>query len=184
MSGISSPGTPNRRIASIVLLVLVIAMGLGLYACKQQTAGPGTTAQTPAATGTGKATKPPAAKTTDTKATDTKATGTRTTDAKSSGATDPASGLRWIDAAELPPEARTTIQLIERGGPYPYDKDGATFGNLERVLPAKPRGYYKEYTVKTPGESDRGARRIVTGDNDREFYWTADHYQSFARIRR
>lgn len=174
--------TPNRRIASIVLLVLVVAMAIGLYACKQQSSGPAAGGPAATASKSGAAqsgTAQPA------KSSGAKATGAKTTPGRSGGAaTDPASGLRWIDAAELPAEARTTLQLIDKGGPFPYDKDGATFGNFEGVLPQKPRGYYKEYTVKTPGEGDRGARRIVTGDNDKEFFWTADHYASFARIRR
>ncbi|WP_245630527.1 ribonuclease domain-containing protein [Granulicoccus phenolivorans] len=99
-------------------------------------------------------------------------------------ATDPETGLRWIDASALPAQARDTLTLIDRGGPYPYDKDGATFGNFERVLPDQPRGYYREYTVVTPGENDRGARRIVTGNNNKVYFWTDDHYATFARIRR
>lgn len=85
--------------------------------------------------------------------------------------------------ADLPPEARQTLALIKRGGPFPYRKDGTVFGNRERLLPAKPRGYYREYTVPTPGARDRGARRIVAGgDPPHEFYYTDDHYQSFRRI--
>jgi ribonuclease T1 len=97
---------------------------------------------------------------------------------------DPGSGLPFVELAALPAEARRTVALIDRGGPFPYAKDGVTFGNRERVLPARPGGYYREYTVPTPGERDRGARRIVTGDHDREFFYTSDHYTSFARIRR
>lgn len=91
-----------------------------------------------------------------------------------------------VALASLPPEARATHKLILSGGPFPYDKDGSTFGNRERQLPPKARGYYKEYTVKTPGSRDRGARRIVCGGKpptqpDSCFY-TADHYASFRRI--
>lgn len=100
------------------------------------------------------------------------------------GATDPQSGLPWIAAADLPREARDTLELIDADGPFPYAKDGSTFGNFEGLLPQQRRGYYREYTVETPGSRDRGARRIVTGDNDRIFYWTDDHYASFSRIRR
>lgn len=97
---------------------------------------------------------------------------------------DPVSGLAWVAAADLPKEARDTLALIDKGGPYPYPRnDDVTFSNAERILPKKDRGYYKEYTVKTPGSSDRGARRIVTGQGG-EFYYTSDHYQSFARISR
>jgi guanyl-specific ribonuclease Sa len=85
--------------------------------------------------------------------------------------------------AGLPPEAIATLALIQRGGPFPYRKDGTTFQNRERLLPAKPRGYYREYTVPTPGLRDRGARRIVAGGNPPEvFYYTADHYRSFRQI--
>lgn len=96
----------------------------------------------------------------------------------------PAAAARVDDVAlaQLPPEARHTLALIKQGGPFPYERDGVTFGNFERVLPKKPRGYYHEYTVQTPGERTRGARRIVTGRED-EFYYTDDHYRSFRRIR-
>jgi len=89
--------------------------------------------------------------------------------------------LSAIGIAQLPPEARTTLGLIERGGPFPYRKDGTVFGNRERLLPPNPRGYYREYTVPTPGSRDRGARRIVAGEQG-ERYYTADHYRSFKRI--
>ena len=92
--------------------------------------------------------------------------------------------LPLVTLASLPAEAQQTVRLIERGGPFPYERDGVTFGNRERLLPDRPRGHYREYTVPTPGEDDRGARRIVTGDGDRELYWTDDHYASFARVRR
>lgn len=85
--------------------------------------------------------------------------------------------------AGLPPEAIETLALIQQGGPFPYRKDGTTFQNRERLLPTKPRGYYREYTVPTPGSRDRGARRIVSGGNPPEvFYYTADHYRSFRQI--
>jgi ribonuclease T1 len=93
-------------------------------------------------------------------------------------------GLPVVRLADLPPQARQTVALIEAGGPFPYAKDGTTFNNFEGVLPSRPRGYYREYTVKTPGERDRGARRIVTGDRDRELFYTADHYETFARVQR
>ena len=93
------------------------------------------------------------------------------------------SDTRLPSHAGLPPEALETLALIQRGGPFPYRKDGTTFQNRERLLPAKPRGYYREYTVPTPGSRDRGARRIVAGGNPPEvFYYTADHYSSFRQI--
>ena len=83
----------------------------------------------------------------------------------------------------LPPEAITALQLIERGGPFPYERDGTTFQNRERLLPDRPRGYYREYTVETPGSPDRGARRIVTGGQPPEvYYYTDDHYRSFRQL--
>lgn len=87
-----------------------------------------------------------------------------------------------VKLSDLPAEARNTYQLIKQGGPYPYPRDGVVFSNYEKQLPKKPRGYYHEYTVKTPGARNRGARRIVCGEVT-ECYYTADHYQSFQRIR-
>ncbi|MDX2931413.1 ribonuclease domain-containing protein [Streptomyces ipomoeae] len=84
--------------------------------------------------------------------------------------------------SDLPSQAYTTLNLIARGGPYPYSQDGSVFQNRERVLPSQPTGYYHEYTVKTPGSSTRGARRIVTGEAYEEDYYTADHYASFDLI--
>ncbi|HQR52673.1 MAG TPA: ribonuclease domain-containing protein [Burkholderiales bacterium] len=86
-----------------------------------------------------------------------------------------------VDLADLPREARETVALIRADGPFPYRKDGVTFGNRERLLPAAPRGYYREYTVPTPGARDRGARRIVAG-RDGELYYSDDHYRTFRRI--
>jgi len=91
-----------------------------------------------------------------------------------------------ISLADLPPEAHDTLRLIQRGGPFPNRRDGIVFGNYERRLPAKPRGYYHEYTVRTPGERTRGARRIIAGSGDIgrvEYYYTEDHYRTFWRIR-
>ncbi|MEO6604002.1 MAG: ribonuclease domain-containing protein [Aeromicrobium sp.] len=82
----------------------------------------------------------------------------------------------------LPREALDTIKLIQSDGPFPYSKDGTVFTNRERRLPDRGRGYWREYTVETPGESDRGARRIVHGEGD-EYYYTDDHYASFKRLR-
>ena len=93
--------------------------------------------------------------------------------------------LPTIALAELPPQGRATHALIREGGPFPYDKDGTVFGNRERLLPAHPRGYYREYTVRTPGSRDRGARRIVCGGKPRTpdaCYYTSDHYASFREI--
>ena len=95
---------------------------------------------------------------------------------------DPQSGLPEVDETALPSQARTTLGLIQRGGPFPYGKDGIVFENREHLLPERAAGYYHEYTVPTPGESGRGARRIIAG-GEGEYYYTADHYASFVRVR-
>jgi ribonuclease T1 len=87
-------------------------------------------------------------------------------------------GLPTILPADLPPEALDTLNLIDRGGPFPFSRDGVVFQNRERLLPRQPQGYYLEYTVITPGSSDRGARRIIAGEAG-ERYYTDDHYASF-----
>ena len=100
-------------------------------------------------------------------------------------------GMRGDVAIEsLPDEAQRTLALIKRGGPFPFRKDGVVFQNRERHLPVKPRGYYTEYTVRTPGRADRGARRIIAGKGGTgdpatagEYYYTDDHYETFRRIR-
>lgn len=87
-----------------------------------------------------------------------------------------------VAAADLPPQARETLSLIAAGGPFPYSRDGIVFGNYEKRLPLRNRGYYREYTVPTPGTKGRGARRIIAGESG-ERYYTDDHYRSFRRIR-
>lgn len=96
-----------------------------------------------------------------------------------------------VSLSQLPTEAQQTLRLIRQGGPFPYPrKDGSTFGNFEKRLPLQARGYYREYTVPTPGSRDRGARRIVAGEGragnvttSGEYYYSDDHYRSFRRIR-
>lgn len=101
----------------------------------------------------------------------------------------PDDGVPAIQATALPREARETLALIKQGGPFPFRKDGSVFGNFERRLPVRSRGYYREYTVRTPGARDRGARRIVAGlgkggdvRSSGEYYYTEDHYSSFRKI--
>lgn len=87
-----------------------------------------------------------------------------------------------VSLSSLPPQAAATVALIEKGGPFPYPRnDGVVFDNREHRLPAEPSGYYREYTVPTPGSADRGARRIITGKNG-AFYYTGDHYETFVRV--
>lgn len=94
-------------------------------------------------------------------------------------ATPAAATVGSICYSDLPPQAYDTLDLIERGGPFPYAQDGTVFQNREGVLPSRSSGYYHEYTVITPGSSTRGARRIVTGDEYQEDYYTSDHYATF-----
>ncbi|HEV7654025.1 MAG TPA: ribonuclease domain-containing protein [Mycobacteriales bacterium] len=96
-------------------------------------------------------------------------------------ATTGADGLPTVRTANLPVQARQVLQLIDSGGPFPYSQDGTVFGNVERLLPSHARGWYHEYTVPTPGSRDRGARRIIAGQDGARYY-TADHYESFARV--
>jgi ribonuclease T1 len=94
--------------------------------------------------------------------------------------------LPEIHVANLPPEAQKTLVLIRRGGPFPYGKDGAVFGNYEGLLPKQKRGYYHEFTVKTKGSRNRGARRIIVGGEpteSKDLYYTDDHYATFKRIK-
>ncbi|MFH8570994.1 ribonuclease domain-containing protein [Streptomyces sp. NPDC017993] len=94
-----------------------------------------------------------------------------------------AKGMPVEPADRLPAQARDTLRRIDAGGPYPYAKDGAVFGNHERLLPRQPRGHYHEYTVPTPGSRDRGARRLITGESH-ETYYTDDHYRTFKAVLR
>ncbi len=150
------------------LLPLLLAAGL-LAGCNSPGQAQGTSVQT----GQTQASQP------QTTARQTPTTGT--------AGRDPESGLAWVDASALPREGQQLLGLVARGGPFRYSKDGVTFGNREGLLPRQTRGYYREYTVRTPGESDRGARRIVCGGQPEtstaECYYTADHYASFRRIR-
>jgi ribonuclease T1 len=91
------------------------------------------------------------------------------------------SGFSRVNLSSLPSQATDTVRLVQRGGPYPYSQDGGVFQNRERILPLCSSSYYHEYTVKTPGSSTRGARRIITGSAG-EYFYTADHYASFRLV--
>lgn len=158
---------PIRRIAPVAGALLVAALLVGLYlagsggasngspgSANGRTVGTSAASSTPGRTPTARATTPAAVGT---------------------------SGLKTVRPAELPPEARTTLALIAKGGPYPYSRDGVVFENREGLLPRKPAGYYHEYTVVTPGSDDRGARRVIAGKSG-ELFYTDDHYVSFREV--
>lgn len=100
---------------------------------------------------------------------------------KPSGERDPQTGLRFVAESALTPEAQTTLRLIRAGGPFPYSQDGVVYNNYNGRLPRHTKGWYHEFTVVTPGERDRGPRRIVAGRDGMKFF-TMDHYNSFRRI--
>lgn len=106
---------------------------------------------------------------------------TKASDATPSASPTRASDLPTISIGDLPGAALDTLLLLQEGGPYPYSQDDGVFGNREGILPARTNGYYREYTVETPGSPDRGARRIVVGE-DGDRYYTDDHYDSFREI--
>ncbi|MCL2310036.1 MAG: hypothetical protein FWC42_07135 [Proteobacteria bacterium] len=154
------PSSTLYRFAAIVLLVAVLLFGLSyLSTCTEKTEAP------PTAEAVTKEAVP----------------ATKVTTKETSPATETAS------VPQLPPEARKTLSLIYQGGPFSYSRDGIVFSNREKQLPTKPHGYYREYTVPTPGAVDRGARRIVCGGRKPSepdlCYYTADHYRSFRLIR-
>ncbi len=180
-----------RPAALLLLLLLILMLGscTGRGAVAPVDSGAGampTSTRTPAREVAVTPTRTPkrAASITPTRAPARKATAapTRTPSRKTTATPAGAqSGLPTIKYERLPVQARETIDLIQRGGPFPYRQDGAVFQNRERLLPGKPNGYYHEYTVETPGSPDRGARRIIAGGQD-ELYYTDDHYASFKQV--
>lgn len=181
----------NRRnlIGLAVMVVLVVVWLIASRSGDRPTAsGPTTqaaaTTTAPLTTSTSNSPASTSRPTTTPPTTDRRTTGTTTRSPTSRPAgTDPASGLRWINESALPAQARQTIALIRAGGPYPYPRnDDVTYHNNNRALPRQPDGFYREYTVITPGSATRGARRIIAGQ-DGSLYYTADHYTTFARIR-
>lgn len=174
-------GVHGRRAA---LGLLAASLVLGLAGCTGSPGPEAATTQSPTAAATS-ATTPGAS------------TSPRVTDGPSAPQPPPAptnypdadtlapaaatTALPTIDVRELPAQAVTTLQLIKDGGPFPFPRDGVVFQNRERRLPDRSPGFYHEYTVPTPGSTDRGARRIVTGADGSRF-WTADHYDSFQEV--
>jgi ribonuclease T1 len=171
--------TPGRRrvliagVAVAALALVAVLVGMHRSSGSGQTAGSVTTVLRP--------TTSASARTSTTRASGatTRAGGiaTTTSSPKGPGATAP-KDMAVVALAALPPEARHTYQLVQAGGPYPYARDGVVFENREKVLPAEASGYYHEYTVVTPGSSDRGARRLIAGKAG-ERYYTDDHYATF-----
>jgi len=165
-----SGGTRTATVAVVGVVVALVAVLLGLV-------GPGGSDAVPAASTSSSRATPAVGSASPTARPSPSAT-------RAEGGRDPRSGLRVVALSELPGEAQATVALIDAGGPFPYSQDGVTFGNYEHVLPAHPRGWYREYTVRTPGERDRGPRRVVTGDHDTQIFYTADHYASFVQVSR
>jgi ribonuclease T1 len=152
---------PRRALTAALAVLLAVLLGAMLSACGG--AVPKGSATYSGGTGSG-------------------AAGSATpSDAAGLAPAEPVSHLPTMLVAQLPPEGVTTLRLIESDGPFPYDKDGATFSNREGLLPQHKSGWYQEYTVVTPGSSDRGARRIIAG-RDGERYYTDDHYASFREV--
>lgn len=167
-------GSRRRALVVVTLLALVAALALAFALTRDDGDGDGGT----------RASAPPTAATTASTTASTTRTGATAPGPVGSTAARPdwvPAGMRTVAPARLPAEARETLRLIAAGGPFPYSRDGVVFGNREKLLPAEPDGYYREYTVRTPGAVDRGARRIVTGKNTERFY-SDDHYASFAAV--
>lgn len=151
-----------RRLSALVLMVIGLVVPL---------VGCSATATLPAPTVTVTVTETVTAPT----------PGTRSPQSAGPSRQTPASGLPTVAVAELPPEGQRTLELIAAGGPFPYSQDDQTFQNREGILPSRPYGFYREYTVETPGSPDRGARRLVAGSDGVVFY-TDDHYNSFSEV--
>ena len=185
MPGLSSLSalTWTRRIWLIALLLLlvvaVVGCGGGSANSSPSSPPPAGGAAAPTVAAIGRAVDNSALAATPT--TKPKPTATRQAAPTPTAIPKTMDGMKVVSPNDLPPEARKTIALIEKGGPFPYSRDGIVFENREGRLPKKPSGYYHEYTVDTPGSADRGARRIITGQNG-EMYYTDDHYDTFVRV--
>ena len=179
------PNYSTRRLwiyAAVVAAVVALGAGAFFVGRASSSTATATTTASASSVATSEPTDAAAAKRSTTTSRGS-TTGPKTTSPATTrpGSTVKPSGLKTIKVSALPPEARTTLALIDKGGPFPYDRDGVTFNNLEKILPKQASGYYREYTVVTPGSSDRGARRIVTGKKGERFY-TSDHYASFKEV--
>lgn len=156
---------------ALIVLLLALAIGYGINALRSSGSAPGTARATAASTA------PSTASSTASSTVGPPASASRGT--LSSAAS---SAVRAeVPLSSLPAQVADTVALIRSNGPFPYSQDGVVFGNNEGYLPARPRGFYREYTVQTPGSADRGARRIITGA-DGQYYYTGDHYDSFFQV--
>ncbi len=162
-AGMPVARTPAARLAVVVLVVLALVAIWLIVSGRDSTSGAGSTpgARSSATASYGQP-------------------GSSGGTESGSGAT-PRSDLPTVAESQLNAQARRTLALIRAGGPYPYDQDGRVFTNRERLLPRQASGYYREFTVVTPGSPDRGARRIIAGDGG-DLYYTDDHYASFRQI--
>lgn len=160
---------PGQKIASVALLLLALIALIAFAAGRGGGSGSG---EAPSAGFTRASYGASGADSTPTTSGPSSARASRTSQA---------GGVVSVD--DLPAQARETIALIDAGGPYPYSRDGIVFGNFEHQLPAQARGWYHEYTVKTPGASSRGTRRIIVG-KDGAMYYTDDHYRTFRKVDR
>jgi ribonuclease T1 len=182
----------RRTLRSAAVFVITLALAIAVTLWNERDPG-GATAQDPVApssssgqTSVPSASSPtvtPTATPSRTPVSSPTAPASSNADAIRTGDYDDESGLDWIVEADLPPEGRDTLALIDSDGPYPFDRDGITFENREGILPDEGYGYYAEFTVIDPNSFDRGPLRIVAGSGG-EFYYTADHYDSFWRIYR
>ncbi|MGV1003469.1 MAG: ribonuclease domain-containing protein [Candidatus Nanopelagicales bacterium] len=172
-----------RRAATLLFTVaaaVLLAGGCGVTTASPESAGTATGMATSAVTGTVGASERAATPATSTGASALpQQPGTPTPQVLAPDR--PTTALPTVTVAALPGEARATLQLINDGGPFPFSKDGTVFGNRESLLPQQKSGFYREYTVITPGSDDRGARRIVAGQDGSRFY-TSDHYDSFREV--
>lgn len=177
----TSPG--RRRYRAFLLLVAAVALVVWFFSPADQEGPPSSSGDTSSSGSPSESpSSSPTHRFTETNTPSTEPTVSPSTPPTGEG-TDPVSGLPVVRLGDLPPEAARTVELIDAGGPFPEpEHDGGTFGNREELLPDQPYGYYREYTVPTPGAETRGARRIVAGRGG-ELYWTADHYSSFSLIR-
>jgi ribonuclease T1 len=172
--------TPQRRKLGLIIggcaALVIVAVAFFLVG---RSSGSKTTTTKSATTHA--ASKSPSKSTTAGNSSNSSKSATSVAVAPAGGANAGKSGLEIVKASSLPPEARTTLKLIDSNGPYPYSRDGVVYNNLEKILPKQAKGYYHEYTVVTPGSKDRGARRIIAGGKGERFY-TDDHYASFKEV--